>query len=116
MCDHCIERLARINPQVLQAVTNNRQAFLELMGKIRLETEDKLIQLQVIDAQGDEKEQPDHNELVLVESLCIALYLTSFFRQEMALPEALTPLITHVWEEGARDGHAYNTVRQMPRH
>ena len=120
-----LDRFAKISPSVLKAIEDNREAFMALMAKIFAETNGELIQvttvspeqaenIEALSGEGIEtKDTPADPALIeKVKGLVLAVYLTSFFVQDIPF---LQDTLSHAHSNGVDDGYAYVNVKRMQR-
>lgn len=117
-----LDRYSKINPNVLNAIENNKPAFMALMSKIFAETKDGLIQIHTVNPnqaedheqlQGETEDTPiSPEQLELIKNLVLSCYLVSFFVQEIPYLEDTLQTAHHA---GVEDGYAYLQVKRMAR-
>lgn len=106
-----LDRYARISPSVLAAIETNKEAFMDLLGKIFEDTKDELIQVSL--PEPEEGELPiDPAVLDQVKRLVLATYLVSFLVQDIPF---VADTLGNAHQEGVEDGYAYVQVKRMRR-
>ncbi len=120
-----LDRFSKISPAVLKAIEDNRDAFMALMSKIFAETNGELIRVHTITPEEaaklsqlnedgiETRDTPADPALIeKVKGLLIAVYLTSFFVQDVPF---LEDTIAMAHSNGVEDGYAYIHVKRMQR-
>jgi hypothetical protein len=107
MCDNCIEQFPHLDHQVIDAIHQNREAFIALTEKIRQDAGGKCFTITEMGTKIPDKP--------LVEAVMLSVYVTSFLAQSLHHKDQLEPLLQEVATAGLDDGHIYETVRTMRR-
>jgi hypothetical protein len=126
------EHLATIKPQLLQALTKNRVAFMNLMTQIRSDMGDACLVKNIIigDKMEDiiESEYPqlkddDKNfepklspEAQEIDNLITAHYMIGFLAYQVSFADELDHTFTHFLTKGNMDGTAFKILTDTQKH
>ena len=134
MSDLATRHFAKMNPIIFEAINNNKEDYMKLINKIRVDMGEALFKPRTILISDDENstkqlsfpdlladdeddpriaDDPDYNAIL---NMLTMVYVASFMVQQIPDPMEFEDLKYALSTEGTQDGQAYNIITQFPRH